>query len=114
MNASRQKALRKRKADDPPIDQPKWQATARSAVAKVEAATRTANKKHQKEQQQYSFRDAVGEWREHSRNFIQNIIGKLKEEGSFTPRGRHELLGASPSFHYCSYECVVATGSPEV
>ena len=46
MNASRQQALQqKRQAGDPPIEQRKKQATACSAVSKVAAASRTANKK---------------------------------------------------------------------
>ena len=54
MNALRQKNLRKRKADDPPIEQSKLQATHQSVVAKAASAFRSARKKLRKEQQQNS------------------------------------------------------------
>ena len=78
------KALRKRKADDPPIEQSKLQATHQSVVANATSALRTAKTKHQKEQPQNSCSDVLGDWQPHSWNFIQNTLNKLKSASILT------------------------------
>jgi hypothetical protein len=92
MNASRQQALRtKQKAGDP----------TRSVTAKMAAASRTANKKRQKEQQPDTSSGTSGDWQKHSLDFIQRMLDRLKPEVNFNPRGNHELQGSWPDIHYC-------------
>ena len=80
-NAARYQALRKKpKAGDPPM--------AQSAIAKMAAASRTANKNQQKSTSKTSnSSDAFVDWQKHSFAFIQSMIDKVDTEVRFHPRG---------------------------